>query len=213
MHNIENQFNELNEDLEEFAKLVYQSLEKVINSYQKYDLLTAKKIVEIDSTIDKNEEKIETKILEILSTNKLDKDQIRMLLSTQKIIKNMERIADQSKDLAEILLNYKKGPMKSDLSQVKYMADLVCEMVIESINAFFEQSLSIAVKVIKADEGVDQVFIEIRNLLVEKLARNRGLAEEVIDIMMIIKHLEKIGDYSTNIATYTIFLKTGKYRE
>lgn len=213
IESFEQQVVKLHEELRQLGDLVCESIDMAIMSFKKYDLSMAKKVVENDQQIDNAEKLVEDRALKMLLKNDLSTDELRMISTVLKVITDMERIGDQAADIAEILLYYKKGPMKSDLSQVFYMSELARDMVKMSIDGFTNYSLGTALRVIKSDDAVDNMFSEIRDTVIDKLVKNRGLADEVVDIIMIIKYLERIGDHATNIGGWTIFSKTGKHRD
>ena len=213
MESFEKQLHKLHDELNQLGELVCDAIDLAINSFKTYDLDMARRVVESDTQIDSVEKLVEARALKLLLENDLKVEELRMISTALKVITDMERIGDQAADIAEILLYYKKGPMKSDLSQVFNMAELAREMVRGSIEAFTNQDLGTACRIIKSDDEVDSLFSDIRDSVIDRLVRNRDLADEAVDIIMITKYLERIGDHATNIGEWTIFAKTGKHKE
>ena len=125
------------------------------------------------------------------------------------MIKDMERIGDQAEDIAElvILLN---GQTIESVNKIEKMANETAKMVRSSIDAFVNKNLEDAQKVIKQDDIVDALFLDIKNDIIRLISVNRNDGEFDLDILMIAKYLERIGDHATNIAETVIYSITGK---
>ncbi len=128
------------------------------------------------------------------------------------MITDMERIGDQAADIAEILIS---GQIK-EMSAHGYLVDMASqtsEMVKKSIQAFVEKDLDMTRKVIVADNDVDQLFDQIKEALITFLAKEQSKGGEALDMLMIAKYLERIGDHATNIAEWVEFSITGVHRK
>lgn len=211
VESFDKQLQTLNDELKQFGDLVCDAIDSALNAFKNHDLDMARRVIESDNQIDSVEKLVETRAMKLLLKNELDVTELRIVSATMKVITDMERIGDQAADIAEILLYYKKSPMKTDLSQVFHMAELAREMVRGSIEAFINADLGTAQRIIKSDDAVDSLFADIRDQVIERLVKNRDLADEAVDIIMITKYLERIGDHATNIGEWTIFAKTGKH--
>ena len=134
---------------------------------------------------------------------------LRVITSALKMIKDMERIGDQAEDIAElvILLN---GQTIESVNKIEKMANETAKMVRGSIDAFVNKNLEDAQKVIKQDDIVDALFLDIKNDIIRLISVNREDGEFDLDILMIAKYLERIGDHATNIAETVIYSITGK---
>ena len=134
---------------------------------------------------------------------------LRVITSALKMIKVMERIGDQAEDIAElvILLN---GQTIESVNKIEKMANETAKMVRGSIDAFVNRNLEDAKDVIKKDDIVDALFLDIKNDIIRLISVNKDDGEFDLDILMIAKYLERIGDHATNIAETVIYSMTGK---
>ena len=129
------------------------------------------------------------------------------------MITDMRRIGTQAADICEIYL-------ESEYNLAENMPGIIREMTIEtigmvnkSIDAFIKKDLNLAIEVGKTDAKVDELFMEVKNMLIESIKTNSDGSDQSIDILMIAKYLEKIGDHANNIAEWVAFSITGEHRE
>lgn len=133
---------------------------------------------------------------------------LRTISSALKMVTDMERIGHQSADIAEIIkiANIK---MPGDTQEIHDMAVAVIKMVAESIDAFVKKDIAMAEAVIAYDDTVDRCFDRIKELLIERFSRPGTDGEQTIDLLMISKYFERIGDHAVNIAKWVVFSITG----
>ena len=137
---------------------------------------------------------------------------LRAVSAAMRMISDMERIGDQASDIAEILSYYSgDGGLKS-VDHIGDMARAVIKMVTDSLDAFVRRDLSLAWNVIEYDDVVDNLFTECKKDLIAEIASNPEHGEWVLDILMIAKYLERIGDHATNIAEWVEFSITGRHK-
>ena len=124
----------------------------------------------------------------------------------------MERIGDQVEDIAEIIpfIDERSDSVNTILNK---MAQASITMVKDSIDAFVAQDIDLAKKVLSDDDTVDECFDEMKLALVTELREDREDGESFIDLIMIAKYFERIGDHATNIAEWVIFSVTGVHKE
>ena len=129
------------------------------------------------------------------------------------MITDMERIGDQASDIAEIIISEKKSE-GAEIPKIGKMSEAVAKMVRSSVTAYVKRDLELARKVMEADDAVDQLFEENKRDLIAFIAQNKGDAgREIIDLIMVAKYLERIGDHATNIAEWVEFSITGIHKE
>ncbi|MDY3755305.1 MAG: phosphate signaling complex protein PhoU [Treponema sp.] len=133
---------------------------------------------------------------------------LRVVSVALKMIRDMERIGDQAADIAEISRHIENDNVFGRV-HVKEMAEAAIKMVTDSINSFVARDVAAAHKVVADDDTVDGLFLEVRRELVAALAENSVVGESCIDILMIAKYLERIGDHATNIAEWVEYSVTG----
>ena len=172
----------------------------------------AKMVISEDEEIDQLEKDIERLCLKLLLQQQPVARDLRQISAALKMITDMERIGDQAADIAEILIS---GQIK-EMSAHGYLVDMASqtsEMVKKSIQAFVEKDLDMTRKVIVADNDVDQLFDQIKEALITFLAKEQSKGGEALDMLMIAKYLERIGDHATNIAEWVEFSITGVHRK
>ena len=128
------------------------------------------------------------------------------------MITDIERIGDASSDIAEICMSLKNSPTGALLEDITKMAEAARAMVADSIKAYVDEDLDLAKKTIDDDDIVDDYFDSIKNYLAEQIRTSPEFTEDLIDYLMIIKYLERIGDHAVNICEWVQFYKTGIHK-
>ena len=137
---------------------------------------------------------------------------LRQISAALKMITDMERIGDQAEDIAEIVTFLAgRGPEDSEL--MREMARATIKMVTDSVDAFVKRDILLAEQVVRDDDTVDAYFDQIKHKLIEKIAAEPSDGEYALDLLMIAKYFERIGDHATNIAEWVIFSVTGVHKE
>ncbi len=177
------------------------------------DLELAKLVIKEDEEIDHMEKEIESLCLKLLLQQQPVARDLRQISAALKMITDMERIGDQTSDIAEIIISAGMSEVR-DLEYISKMAEATSQMVHDSILAYVNKDLAMARKVMVADDEVDHLFDLMKKKLVDIIAKDMGnQGEKAIDIMMITKYLERIGDHATNIAEWVEFSITGVHKD
>lgn len=170
----------------------------------------AEKAISLDAEIDQMERDIETLCLKLLLQQQPVARDLRQISAALKIITDMERIGDQAADIAEIVLAMlSEGYLPEDVGNIREMAAETIKMVTESVDSYVQQDTVKAGQVIAHDDVIDGYFIHVRTVLTRKIAANPDEGEHALDLLMIDKYLERIGDHATNVAEWVIFSVTG----
>ena len=173
------------------------------NIQMAYDVMTA------DAEIDQAERDIERLCLTLLLQQQPVARDLRQISSALKMITDMERIGDQASDIAEIVVSAQLSEA-TDFPKIVEMSVEVTHMVEDSIKAFVDKNLELAGNVEARDDVVDMMFDSVKNQLIDYIGENQGqAAHKAIDLVMISKSLERIGDHATNIAEWVTFSITG----
>ena len=169
-------------------------------------------VAETDRQIDRKERDIENLCMQLLLQQQPVARDLRMISSALKIISDMERIGDQAADIAEIIPFIKETPF-SGRTHLADMAEATIRMVTESVNSFVRKDVALAQQVIGYDDTVDALFLEVKKELIDgvRSGRNDNDAEALIDMLMIAKYFERIGDHAENIAEWVIYSVTGEH--
>ena len=203
----------LNKMLIHMGELCKTAIEKATASLKTRDMELAKAVIAADSEIDQMEKDIESLCLKLLLQQQPVARDLRQISAALKMITDMERIGDQTGDIADIVLSA-EIPEEQDMTDIEKMAEAVAAMVSESVAAYVEKDLEKARQVLVADDEVDQMFDMIKKELVGVIAKNHGeKGNMAIDLIMITKYLERIGDHATNIAEWVEFSITGIHAE
>ena len=171
----------------------------------------AEKVAPLDHDIDRKERDIENLCLRLLLHQQPVAGDLRQISAALKMITDMERIGDQADDIAEIILSRGGRGLDAD-EALRDMARATMRMVSSSVDAYVKQDVDMAEKVIAADDVVDGYFDKIKGQLIERIAQGEGDGEATLDLLMIAKYYERIGDHATNIAEWVEFSVTGVHK-
>ena len=201
----------LHEKLIEMGNLCEKVISMTYKVLMDEDRETAREIIEKDSQIDLKERDIEGLCLKLLLQQQPVASDLRKVSAALKMITDMERIGDQAADIAEIILTTRiKAPgLDIPLGQ---MAEATVRMVTDSVNAYVWQDLDAAQRVIEYDDVVDDLFDEVKEVLMHQMDTDPQIHEHVMDLLMIAKYYERIGDHATNISEWVEFSITGTHR-
>lgn len=167
---------------------------------------------EAERQIDQMERDIESTCMRLLLQQQPVARDLRVISSALKMIGDMERIGDQAADIAEIV-KYMKEDEVPNLGHLREMSDFAAGMVTASINSFVRQDLDLARKVILDDDVVDGYFEKVKEALIGIIAEGDRDGAFLLDILMIAKYIERVGDHATNIAEWVVYSITGTHPE
>lgn len=169
------------------------------------------KVTILKERIEQMERAIETLCLKLLLIQQPVARDLRAISAALKMVSEMERIGDQADDIAEIIGFLKRDTLK-DCAVINEMAKATITMVSQSIDAFVKSDQSLAQKVVKDDDIVDGLFTDTKKRLIAMISDNPNNGEYALDLLMIAKHYERIGDNATNIAQWVVFSVTGVHK-
>lgn len=169
----------------------------------------AARVFEADAGIDKMERDIESLCLKLLLKQQPVASDLRDISSALKMISDLERIGDQASDIAD-LYRYTSGAEDKTSADLREMAQESVKMVNESIDAFVRRDLVMAREVIAYDDVVDRWFERIKTDLIAAISADNTKGEYYLDLLMVAKYLERIGDHATNIAEWVEYSILGK---
>lgn len=169
------------------------------------------KAVSAEEEINRKERDIESICMKLLLEQQPVARDLRVISSALKMISDMERIGDQAYDIAEIAKFIKNSNVKSRV-HIKEMAAAAIKMVTDSVDSFVKKDIELARAVMDYDDKVDNLFNCIKDELVQLISEDRANGEFCIDLLMIAKYLERIGDHAVNIAEWVEYSITGTHR-
>ena len=202
----------LNRELIEMGALCEEVIALSSKALTELDKTLAAKVAPLDTEIDQKERTIESMCLKLLLQQQPVARDLRQISAALKMITDMERIGDQAENIAEII-SFIDGHTSENDTLMREMAKAVIQMVTESVDAYVKHDIALAEKVIADDDIVDDYFDSVKKKLIGSIARNPGDGEYALDILMIAKYFERIGDHATNIAEWVIFSITGVHKE
>ena len=176
------------------------------------DKALAQQVPPLDREIDRKERDIENLCLRLLLHQQPVAGDLRRISAALKMITDMERIGDQADDIAEIVLYLADVPAESHVLLQK-MAEAAIGMVSDSVDAYVRQDVELAEQVIAHDDTVDDYFEQVKQALIHRIANDPAEGGTALDLLMIAKYLERIGDHATNIAEWVEFSVTGVHKE
>ena len=173
---------------------------------------TAAQVAPLDKEIDQKEREIEGLCLKLLLHQQPVARDVRQISAALKMITDMERIGDQAEDIAEII-TFLNGRTADEHSRIREMANATIKMVTDSVEAYVKRDTALAEKVIADDDIVDQYFDTVKTGLIDRIADNPSDGEYALDLLMISKYFERIGDHAVNIAEWVLFSISGVHKE
>ena len=172
----------LNDDIKQMGYMVESSIEQCFIAFEDQDFEKAEGIIRGDRTINDLERSIEARCLSLILRQQPVAGDLRVVSSALKVVTDLERIGDHASDIAELILR---------------------------IDAFISQDITAAKTIEKQDDIVDELFTKVKNDVIDLLKQSAEHADQCIDLLMIAKYLERIGDHAVNVCEWTEFAKTG----
>lgn len=207
------ELNRMHDELISMAALIETAISRAVEALKNYDADLAKITMAGDKEIDRKERDIESICLKLLLQQQPVARDLREISTALKMITDMERIGDLAEDIAEVTLFLCETPSYAAPQQLSHMAETTINMVRDAIDAFVRRDLATAHAVIERDDVVDKLFAETRTVLVERIHETLEDAEQAMDIMMIAKYFERIGDHAVNISEWVQFAITGARKQ
>lgn len=204
------QLEQLNQDLISMGALCENAIATATRYLMEDDKALRDIVRKGEKEINQKEREIESTCLRLLLQQQPVARDLRLISAALKMITDMERIGDQSADIAEIarFVNYSETKNHVHLAE---MAKYAIEMVGTSIDAFVKRDLDLAKSVIAQDDKVDELFTVVKTDLINLISEDVTVGERALDMLMIAKYLERIGDHAVNITEWVIFSITGSH--
>ena len=210
MRRFDEQLAELNNMMLEMAALVEKTITMASQALTTQDVAMAKNVIAVESDVERKEKEIEALCLKLLLQQQPVAKDLRVISSALKMITDLERIGDQAADISEIVVMMNGAPYAKKLELIPKMATATVKMVTESIDAYVKKDLKLAKSVIAYDDVVDNLFDKVKFGLIEMIRTDSKHGEQSIDLLMIAKFYERIGDHAVNIAKWVVYSITGK---
>ena len=205
------QLNTLNTEMIEMGALCEESIALASKALTTGDVSLAERVSALSADIDQKERDIESRCMKLLLQQQPVARDLRQISAALKMITDMERIGDQAEDIAEIV-TYLEGRTAEETVHIRDMAAETISMVTDSVDAYVKNDIVLAKAVIAHDDKVDEYFDIVKCRLIKMIAETPENGEYALDLLMIAKYFERIGDHATNIAEWVIFSVTGEHK-
>ena len=205
------QLDQLNVELIKMGAMCEEAISAATKAYLDGDKELGQRAVQLEQDIDHKERDIESQCMNLLLRQQPVASDLRVVSAAMRMISDMERIGDQASDIAEIARDMKRSAVVREVP-MEEMAAAAVKMVTDSVDSFVRGDLDLAHSVIVQDDGVDQMFLDVRAKLIALIAQGKD-GELCLDLMMIAKYFERIGDHACNIAQWVEYALTGEYED
>ena len=206
----ESQLAKLNTEMIQMGARCEDAISGAIQALLENNRTLAEKVDDFELEIDQYERDIERLCMRLLLLQQPVATDLRMVSSALKMISDLERIGDQASDIAGITGYIKDEQLKSG-THIYEMARAASRMVTDSVDSFVRKDLGKARAVQKEDDTVDGLFDTVKNELVGQITEHPDLSGECLDLLMIAKYLERIGDHAVNVAEWVEYSITGAH--
>ena len=201
----------LNEEMTQMGALCEDAIALAVKALAEDSPTLAAKVPPIAAALDQKERDVEGICLKLLLRQQPVAGDLRQISAALKMITDMERIGDQAEDIAEIITTL-GGRTGAECADIRVMAEATIKMVTASVDAYVRQDLPLAQAVEAYDDVVDDAFCRVKNTLIAMIAQNTAEGEYALDLLMIAKYFERIGDHAVNIAEWVEFSVTGEHK-
>ena len=205
----------LKESLTEMGRSSADAVENVLEALCVADADAAATIVKGDARINNMERDIEHRCMTLLLRQQPVAGDLRRISTAMKVVTDIERIGDHAADIAEIIPHLVTVRKEGDpaVSQAIAMGKKAHQMILDALDALTAEDENAARRVIAADDAVDYDFNAIKHQLAQEIAEDPGKVDAALDLLMVIKYLERIGDHAVNVAEWVQFVRTGRYKD
>ena len=209
---LDEQLSMLDAELLEMGALIEHAITNACEALEGADVGAANKAIDIDMKVDQKEREVESLCLKMLLRQQPVARDLRLISSALKMITDMERIGDQAADISEIVIYLAEKPKIKTTEHLPKMADVAIRMVSGSIDAYVKKDPVFIKEVIDMDDQIDKLFDVIKGELIGLIRSDAKSAEQAMDLLMIAKYFERIGDHAQNIAEWVEYSLTGKHK-
>ena len=201
------------DSLEEMGNMVEASLNNLFFAIENKDQSLAQQIIRDDRNVNNMERSIESQCLALITRQQPIASDLRMVSSILKVVTDIERIGDHASDIAELVLRLSHTQLEIYSGHIQPMITASREMVHSAVSAFIARDREKSALVIQSDDVVDELFNKVKHDIVQRLKASGEEADEYVDVLMIAKYLERIGDHAVNICEWEIFKETGSIQD
>ncbi len=209
----EEELADLKKELVEMCRLTEQMLGDAITALVNKDRELGKSVGLSDKRVDEYETDIEKKCMRILLKQQPVAKDFREVSTALKMITDIERFGDQASDIGELVYTMPGDKYIKKLEHITAMGNLAMKMVRESVNSFIVNDDALADEVIRLDDRMDELFLTVKEELIALIKKDGANGDQAIELMMVAKYFERIGDHAVNVAEWTKYNETGVHEK
>lgn len=205
----EHELQLLRDNLHEMGQMIESAIEKTLVAFESQNEIVANEIIQEDRTINDIEKTIESRCLSLILKQQPVARDLRVVTTALKVVTDMERIGDHAADIAELIVREKREPIYNLVKHIPLMGNEAKRMVHDAVMAFTSLDIEKAREIVKSDDIVDDLFDKVKEEVAILLRASNEHVDQCVDILMIAKYFERIGDHAVNICEWTEFNETG----
>ena len=209
---LDERLDRLNRELIEMGALIEHAIESASQALINQDVNAAAKAIAFDQEVDQKERDIEALCMKLLLKQQPVARDLRLISAALKMITDMERIGDQAADISGLVIYLAGIPYIKKLEHLTQMAASAIRMVTGAVDAFVKRDLILARQIIEMDDVIDDLFDIVKYELIECIRVDAASGEQAVDLLMIAKYFERIGDHAQNIAEWVEYALTGRHK-
>lgn len=207
------ELQELRNDITRMGTLVEQALERSVRALKDRDLDLARQVIDQDTQVNRYHLGIEQRCLKLLALQQPMAKDLRVVGTALKIITDLERMADYAVNIAKTTLRLQGEPLIKPLVDIPRMVEVTMQMLRDALQAFVNEDVDLAVRMIERDHEVDHLYSRVFTELEELMQADPANVKQALQLLFVSRYLERTADHATNLGEWTIYMVTGERKE
>lgn len=205
----QDQMKELEIEMISTGGLLEQAIDAAVKALTEENFEKIQEVRHLEEAVDHAEKKIENLCLRLITLQQPVAGDMRRISAALKMITDMERIGDQAADIADLSERLIDHGVYRHAKHLNQMAEVTSDMVSSAIDAYVNNDLELAKKVMRTDDVVDELFVNVKDDLIALIRQSDQQIESAVDLLMVAKYFERIGDHAVNIAEWVDYSING----
>lgn len=205
----QDQMKELEIEMISTGGLLEQAIDAAVKALTEENFEKIQEVRHLEEAVDHAEKKIENLCLRLITLQQPVAGDMRRISAALKMITDMERIGDQAADIADLSQRLIDHGVYRHAKHLNQMAEVTSDMVSSAIDAYVNNDLELAKKVMRTDDVVDELFVNVKDDLITLIRQSDQQIESAVDLLMVAKYFERIGDHAVNIAEWVDYSING----
>lgn len=207
------ELDELQRDILRMGTLVEGQIDKAVRSLAQKDSNLAQDVILRDDMVDAMELDIERTCLELLALQQPMAADLRIIGTALKIVTDLERMADHAVDIARVTIRLEGQPLIKPLIDVPRMAEIAQSMIRDSLKAYVDQDMELAIRMVERDHDIDRLYSQVFRELLTYMMEDVAKITQATYLLFVASYLERIADHATNLGEWIIYMVTGERKE